>query len=504
MYNDADWEQWAAKIECDFKPKKYDHFDHKFNFPARKKELQKIISKPEVIKAHSFLPLLKIVIKTPRYRYIEKKRKFGLETKKRPIAYASHLDTYIYAYYAFLLNKRYQGYIRLRGFNRAVLAYRSDLDGQCNIQFSKEVFNYVRQKGECTAIALDIKGYFDHIDHKILKEKWAKILGKNELPEDQYAVFRSLTCYSYVNKNSFLRHFSLKLRELPKKPTLLDYMDGRSFREKMASLRSENLITRNEAHELLPDGYKRYYGIPQGLAISALLSNVYLIDYDLWWQQKAEQEGFLYRRYCDDILIVCETKRALELQKEAIHKISEYHLDIQEKKVELIAFRKNSKGKIRAFNLKKIREEKPAKLSVANEQRYYKSLQYLGFEFNGQNVFIRAGSISRYHRKASGRIIKTVCMAYSEHGKGDRIFKQQLYHRYTHLGNRNFLHYSYNAAKKYYINSAGLRKDSMGSSAIRWQVRKHMDIIQYKLGSKNLQRALHKAYKGKLKKLKRA
>ena len=69
-----------------------------------------------------------------------------------------------------------------RGSAECILAYRSDL-GKCNIQFAKEAFDQVRKRGECTAIALDIKGYFDNIDHETLKEKWQTIKCHNKIQE---------------------------------------------------------------------------------------------------------------------------------------------------------------------------------------------------------------------------------------------------------------------------------------------------------------------------------
>src|SRR5690606_26018269 len=68
--------------------------------------------------------------------------------------------------------------------------------------------------GRCSVIALDIKGYFDHIDHAILKKMWCKIIDSDELPLDQHKVFRSLTKYTYVNYSSFLNHFNINLKKL--------------------------------------------------------------------------------------------------------------------------------------------------------------------------------------------------------------------------------------------------------------------------------------------------
>jgi hypothetical protein len=244
--------------------------------------------------------------------------------------------------------------------------------------------------------------------------------------------------------------------------------------------------------------------VPQGSALSALLSNIYLIDYDQMMYEKAKEEGFLYRRYCDDIIIVCEPDKAEALQKFAIDKIKEdYLLTIQDKKVELTEFRPNSKGKTRAFNKKKIIENGVETIDASNEQRYYKSLQYLGFEFNGQNVFVRSSSLSRYFRKMKARIVKTVSMAYSKTGKSDKIFTEQLLHKYSHLGKRNFLSYVYNAASATYKNSKGEVKEGMNSPAIKQQVRRHMAVLSNSLKVKNADRFEWKEKKGKASKMKK-
>src|SRR5690606_19240307 len=115
-------------------------------------------------------------------------------------------------------------------------------------------------------------------------------------------------------------------------------------------------------------------------------------------------------------------------------------------------------------------------LSVENEQKFYKNLQYLGFEFNGIATYIRPGSLSRYFRKLRGRITKTVMMARGKNSKSAKIFKAQLYHRYTHLAKKNFLSYAYKASKKYYKNSKGETKEGLNSQHIRRQIAAHFDI----------------------------
>ena len=232
--------------------------------------------------------------------------------------------------------------------------------------------------------------------------------------------------------------------------------------------------------------------------MSALLSNIYLIDFDKDINEKSKLEGFYYRRYCDDILIICDSDKAGELQKFTIDKIyNEYNLEIQEKKVELTEFRQNSKGKLRAFNKKKQLKLGVLTTDISNEKYYYKSLQYLGFEFNGQDIFIRSSSLSRYFRKMKGRIIKSVMMGYSNKRKDKKIWKKQMFERYTHLGKRNFLTYAYNASKAEYINSRKEVKLGMGSEAIRKQIARHINILKRTLDQKNSQRFLYKKLKGK-------
>lgn len=520
LYTDQLWQEWEKKTLKNFKKKNYLHFDHPFDFPKSKGEIKKIVSSIKKAAAHSFKPLVKIKLKTPRYRYQEeiaggpylsakeRKEKYGLETKTRPISFASHFDRYIYNFYSFCLTKRYQEYIKDKEFDSCVYAYRNDLDGKCNIQFAKEIFDYVKRTGSCTAIALDIKGYFDSIDHQKLNEKWCKVIGvaNKQLPDDQYNIFRSLTKYSYVNNVSLLKHYKVDLEEYKNStkriPTLTDLIPGLKFRNKFAELREKNIIVQNNSHEPLPDGSKRYFGIPQGSPISALLSNIYLIDFDEEIYRLSQSEGFLYRRYCDDIIIIVPNNKVAHYHDLIVKRIGEYYLKIQSKKTEKILFTKDKLGKLRGFNLDKIGFVSGFDEAV-KEELFYKNLQYLGFEFNGHKTFIRSTSLSKYFRKMHKRIIKTVYMSYSPNAKGEKIFKRQLFERYTHLGKRNFLSYALNASKKYYYNNKGKRKEGMGAPEIRGQIAQHLDILLTELNKKTSDRIQHKYKKKKLKKIRR-
>ncbi len=511
LYTPDIWGRFLKKhgeTKEQFLLKTYPQLDPFFDFFHRKDEVHDMVSDATLSKVakHPFLPFVKILTKTPRYKYDNEFDAHFLETKIRPISFASHFDTYLYGFYAFALTEMYQKYLLDNGFGGCVLAYRTDLGGKCNIQFTKEAFDAVREKirsdGSCTAIALDISGYFDNIDHFILKDKWSKILRLEELPNDQYKVFQSLTKYSYVNKDSILRHFDVNLKQHKGKwQTLLDLIPndigGKTFRDKLSLLRKRKLIVRN-----LPkkeeDGTLSQKGIPQGSAMSAILSNIYLIDFDKLLFDLSVEKRFTYRRYCDDILIVCCNHDVEYLSTMIMEEIKNYKLKIQSKKTEIIEFSQNSKGIIRGFDKKKIQNEKIS-ITADNEQKYYKNLQYLGFEFNGQNVYIRPGSLSRYFRKMKGRIVKTIMMAYSDKSKHNKIFRKQLYERYSHLGKRNFLTYARNASKTEYINSKREVKEGMNSLSIKRQIASHFAILEKEVFKTSEQRAAQKKRAGKLK-----
>lgn len=520
LFTEKLWEAWSSQEEKLYKitrdksgnsqpkylKKNYLHFDAKFWFPDRKEEIKKILQqglkeydrKNKTYNWRAFRPFLKILVKTPRYKYQSDISSFELETKIRPICFASHVDSLLFGFYSFAITKKYEDYISMPDSNigECVLAYRSDLDGKCNIQFAKEVFELTKKRGQCSVIALDIKGYFDHIDHDILREKWCKVIRSEKLPPEQYKLFKEITQYSYVNKSSILKKYNVNINKIKNKPSsLLDVIPGKKDSEKYNRLREDRLIVKNNKSK---KGTDRLAGIPQGSGMSALLSNIYLIDFDKDMYEKSKIENFVYRRYCDDILIICDSDKAKEIQEYTINKIkSDYKLTIQDKKVELTEFRQNSKGIIRAFNKKKMLEHGIDFTDGVSEQKFYKSLQYLGFEFNGQDIFIRSSSLSRYFRKLKGRIVKTVCMAYSSSSNPDVIWRKQLLHRYSHLGKRNFVRYAYNAAKSEYLNSNGELKIGMNSPAIKKQLGRHMDILSRNLEEKNIQRFLTKFNKNK-------
>lgn len=154
------------------------------------------------------------------YPFKTNDKKRVLKTKTRKLTFASHIDAAIFAYYAVCLQKYYEKYILEKEFSEVVTAYRkvqslTHKGNKCNIDFAYDVFNFIRkmldEKESATVITFDIKGFFDNLDHKYLKDKWKEVMNINEMPNDVYIVYKHVTRYSFVNENQLYNLFKDKI-----------------------------------------------------------------------------------------------------------------------------------------------------------------------------------------------------------------------------------------------------------------------------------------------------
>ncbi|PRP71003.1 hypothetical protein BUE93_08590 [Chromobacterium amazonense] len=399
-----------------FRPRGYVHFDS----PLGQAAAENLVTNPDAVATHAFYPFMRYIVETQK---VNKDKATGLvlqkPPKKRPISFSAHADAHIYSYYASLLAAPYEENLRKRGLEGSILAFRSL--GKSNIDFANDAFELIKEMGECVAFATDISGFFDNLDHLHLKKAWTRLLGLESLPADHYSVFRSLTKYSYVNLEDVLKTLGLSANNPPRSPERL--CSPQIFREK---IRGSGLVKQ----------HREAKGIPQGSPISALLSNIYLLEFDKRLYDEITRRGGHYMRYCDDILCIVPTDNAENLFDYVDGLISEYGLDINELKTDTIHFAKVS-GALKA--------ERP--------------LQYLGFTFDGVHKLIRSSAFAKF----SDKMRRGVNLAYQttkKHNKtrkkATRIWRQNLYERYSHLGNRNFVRYGLRAAKK--MNSQAIKK----------------------------------------------
>lgn len=413
-----------------FTPRSYLHFDSSIS----REGAESIVTRPATVARHSFYPFITYPIVTRKIKKAKGGGVVNLPPKTRWIAYAAHKDSHIFTHYSEILMARYEPALREKGIQNCVTAFRS-IDRKKNIHFANDVFEFIAATGPCAVLAMDFSDFFGNLNHANLKSAWRQLLSEEQLPEDHYAVFKAITKYCTVERDLLYSALGIDLGEAPveRRHRLCTAAE---FRERV---RGGNLLRPN-VHER---------GIPQGSPISAVLSNVYMLSFDQRLNEFALTNGGLYRRYCDDILLVLPT---VELRQQAIELITvlcnDLRLPINQDKTELINF---------AMDGERLTTPKP--------------LQYLGFTFDGRNKRIRPASVARYYRKMRrgvGRAKANRFRADREQGFQftTRLKRKKLYRLYSYIGRRNFLSYAFEASR------------IMADPGIKKQVRRHWKRLQ--------------------------
>jgi len=363
----------------------YAHFDRR---PTRSQVIPYVKDPTKVVR-HGFFPFIMRPVRICHFgEHPSGKRRHTY--KVRPITYAAHMDTHIHAYYAFQLGRLLEGRLRDATFNTGVLAYRKFPSAKCNIDFALETFQEVLDRGDVDVLAIDVKGFFDNLDHAILKASWCDLLGVDRLAADHYAVFRSVTRDYAVEWPKVRRALRERYRRRAGR-TGEPICTLQQFRKLIVPLleRRCDLVQRIKSKSSATtcqssEGDLR--GIPQGSAISAVLANLYMFDADAKLHRKLSDIGASYRRYSDDILVIGppgSVKAAEKLVREALAEVS---LSINEKKTERLAFRLKH-GHLRAFS----QDDKGVV-----DHTHRKRMQYLGLFFDGERIRLRDTTVSRY------------------------------------------------------------------------------------------------------------
>jgi len=412
------------------KTKGYLHLSPSLKITTDWRKLQRQIQDKDFISKYAFYPLIHAFIKERKYKksdpqkhitsgrshkHIQSKNgKSEKSEKLRPLHYASHYDALIYGYYASLLNEKYEKKLSESAdlFN-SVTAYRklkidSKSDkGKSTIHFAKEVFDEIKkrtcQNQDVAVLTFDIKGFFSSLDHEILKEKWAFILDEKKIPNDHYNVFKSCTNFSYVlkddlrkRKNKHGRKSEFDERKLSKirreKGFKCFFESNEDFRNhiRQGKLR----IYKNPFRKTDSNNNKKVIGIPQGLPISAVLANIYLYDFDkAIIENLVEQKNNYYRRYSDDIVLVCNIEDINNVKTYIESLIKESKLEISTAKTETFIF------EFLPYNNLKNKRLTSIKINNENSKSINSPLIYLGFEFRGYNIAVKSTNLAKFYRR---------------------------------------------------------------------------------------------------------
>lgn len=379
--------------------KSFPHLD----LPLAFTQAREMVTHPERVARHSFLPFL---------GYTDTKRRFKPKlpqkyvNKNRDIKYCSHKDGYVHSYYALQLSEKYEEFLRQSDFGKAVIGYRAGLG--TNVHMAKNAFNEIKRRGNCTVLAIDISDFFPSIDHQTLLKNLKTLIGCARLPDDWFAVFKSMTKFSWVELDELISVLGLDRKELPK--PLCDIETLRKLRGTVP-----NLIKKN----------RQNFGIPQGSPISALFSNIFMIDFDEYAYHLVSSVGGYYRRYSDDIFVVCDHDHAEQIQSALQAKIAEL-------------------GTAISINSEKTEKSKFG-LSPSGDLQCDQPVNYLGFSFDGVSVRLRPSTLSRYYRRMT-YAARGVSRAAKDNKLDRRPYKRKLYRQFTHLGRSNFYTYARRAA----------------------------------------------------------
>lgn len=293
-----------------------------------------------------------------------------------------------------------------------------------------------------SVIVADVTEFFNNLNHKILKKQWKQILQNdcNSLSADHYNVFKALTNIKYIESKQLHKSYGKTMiveRSIPnnakKKVYKRKYIDKSSyFKEKNAvAFCSKKEFIQNNLSLIISK--KNHCGIPQGSPISATLANIYMINFDQEIFSKVKSINGYYQRYSDDLIIVCEQKDEDDIIKFIRKNIKNpdiADLEIHPDKTKVYRFEIVNK-KFCGFLIDE----------VTKVPNYNRTLEYLGFTFDGNRVLIKNAGFSKYYRSMIKSFKKSSSLAKNSKNPDKRIFKSKLYKKFTYIGSKRKLIY---------------------------------------------------------------
>lgn len=452
-------EEWK-KTQLQKHTSQYTHFDPRVSL----KSCLGYISSPQKVCHHGFYPFIHYTIKN---RKVKKGK--SVAPKKREIYYAAHLDSWIYRYYAYLINEKYNLRVKEIGIDNVAIAYRTDLKKN-NIDFSKRAFQFIRSIGPCYVMIGDFTNFFDNLDHAYLKERLCDLLAVDRLTDDWYAVYKNVTRFSYV-----------ELKDLLELNGLEDTREGRREFNKRSRKRalSTKLFRANKGIVHANPNCK--YGVPQGSPISAALANVYMLIADKQIHEYTSSLGGMYMRYSDDFIVIIPDTEAGEDGKD--------HYNIIKEILSLVPNLVFEASKTNIFYCSNQTVTNCTNQFIEQEKQGKNIIEFLGFSFDGKCVRIRDKTISKYYNKLY-RKLRTIINNQGYSSQNKRISGKNLYKKYSYKGSRR---YQKTLAKKEerpieeklgygnFFDYVAEAKEKFGEETVAIVMRRHMQKIRKQL-----------------------
>ena len=283
----------------------------------------------------------------------------------------------------------------------------------------------------------DFESFFDNLNHAHIMTSLRSLFPCGRLPDDHYQVIKNILRYScWPIADLAARH------ELPW--PAIDPAREKMISDAAIELRFKSIRELNKLDVILPKSeflankskvitrpWKQTgigLGIPQGLAASGVLANIYMADIDIKVRLAVERVGGLYLRYCDDFIIAVP-KSGFDALVEAINLMADVDsVKLQPEKTK--AFRVDSSG-VAQLDFESVRTGKVLSYSGAHPAQ---KVSFLGFDFDGRVVRLRQSTVGRYHKRLCEA---ATAIARSNQGEGRHASKKRvsaLYQHYSPLG----------------------------------------------------------------------
>jgi len=326
--------------------------------------------------------------------------------KKRPIKTTSHRDRILYSAWNYYLSEKHKNWIKRNLLENSVSAYVPKTR-KFNAHFAKLAFDYIQGKNEYSAIALDIKSFFDNIPHKALKNNLIELIDEGiELNKINFKLFKANTNYTYIELD-FLKPILNKLESGSGM-----YMNR--SRQNWNKLRNKGLIINNVNK-----------GIPQGLPCSGVLSNIVMMQFDLIMNKEAIATNSIYLRYADDIFIASPNKSIkTQLIQKCFFELKNLQLPVAEKKTE-------------EFEYTPLMNDHP-------------QISYLGLNCEGNKISARQNGVNKFYQRTSQFIYSYV---FTCRRRGIILSRKKIRAIFTHSGKHNFYSYLRRSSEVFELDS---------------------------------------------------